>query len=241
MVACDSSMRYNMQKDFFMCQWGEQKGTELNHSKENRIQWHPACFAALNLEFLENRDDLEFLQEQTVNELPLRIDVLIIKKKQNHKIKNEIGEIFRWYNVIEYKSPDADLSFNTFLKGIAEIYLYKIKQEKTRIDGYSLSFIRVRKPVALFKVLKRANKELIEKMREENIMCKAMAEIFKPEIDAAVEAAVEATTVTVRENACNDKGMQVFKNMIKRGFSREDAQAMTEISDELVERALAEC
>jgi len=72
-------------------------------------------------------------------------------------------------------------------------------------------------------------------------MCKAMAEIFKPEIDAAVEAAVEATTVTVRENACNDKGMQVFKNMIKRGFSREDAQAMTEISDELVERALAEC
>ena len=292
----------------------------MNKSKENRLQWHPACFAALNLEFLENRDDLEFLQEQTVNELPLRIDALIIKKTQNCKIKNEIGEIFRWYNLVEYKSPDDELSFNTFLKGIAEVYLYKIKQEKTRIDSYTLSFIRTRKPVVLFGVLKkhgfsisekysgiyyvsgrnlvpiqivvsskisgkehiwlnsltkklsmaqakelvtttnelegkknkefadavweivtRSNKELIEKMREENIMCKAMAEIFKPEIDAAVEAAVEATTVTVRENACNDKGMQVFKNMIKRGFSREDAQAMTEISDELVERALAEC
>ena len=79
----------------------------------------------------------------------------------------------------------------------------------------------------------RANKELIEKMREENIMCKAMAEIFKPEIDAAAKAATEL--------AFDDKGVQVFKNMITRGYSREEAQVVAEINDELVERALAEC
>lgn len=231
-------------------------------------------------------------------------------------------------NLIEYKSPDDELSFNTFLKGIAEVYLYKVKKEKTRIDSYSLTFIRTRKPVALFEVLNRhgfvieekypgiyyisgrnvipiqivvsgrlnteehiwlnsltkklsmeqakvlvavtneledvaekkfadsvweivtrANKELIEKMREENIMCKAMAEIFKPEIDAAVEAAV----AEVREsaftdgfnngfnNGIDDKGIKVFINMIKRGFTKEDAQVMADISDELVEKALLEC
>ncbi len=308
----------------------------MNNSKEKRLQWHPACFAALNLEFTDNKNDLEFFQEIAVNDLPLRMDVLIIKKTHNRKIKNEIGKIFRWYNVVEYKSPDDELSFNVFLKGIAEVYLYKTKQEKTRIDSYSLSFVRTRKPVVLFDVLERygfkicekyrgiyyisgrniipiqivvsgrlnkgehiwlnaltkklsleqakilvattndlqdasekkyadslweivtrANKDLIEKMREENIMCKAMAEIFKPEIDAAVEAAVAA----VKESAFNDgfndgfnngfnngfhdgiddKGIKVFVNMIKRGFAREDAQAMADISDELVERALLEC
>lgn len=125
------------------------------NTKENRIQWHPACFGALNLEFLENKEDLEFLQEQPINELPLRVDALIIKKKKGRKIKNEIGEIFRWYNLVEYKSPNDELSFNTFLKGIAEVYLYKVKQGKTRIDSYSLSFIRARKPFALFTVLER--------------------------------------------------------------------------------------
>jgi hypothetical protein len=50
----------------------------MKNIKEKRMQWHPACFAALNLEFAENKDDLEFLQEQAVNELPLRIDALII-------------------------------------------------------------------------------------------------------------------------------------------------------------------
>lgn len=288
------------------------------------VAMDPACFAALNLEFSENKSDLEFLQEQAVNELPLRIDALIIKKTYNHKIKNEIGENFRWYNLVEYKSPSDELSFNTFLKGIAEVYLYKIKQERTRIDSYSLSFIKARKPVTLFGVLKnhgfvieekypgvyyisgrnivpiqiivtsrlnkdehiwlnsltktlsleqakelvcttnelqdvkqkqfaetvwevvaKANEELIEKMMEEDIMCQALMEIMKPKFDAAVaEAVAEA-----RERAFNDgfndgiddKGIKVFINMIKRGFSREDAQTMAEISDELVEKALTMC
>ena len=292
------------------------------------MQWHPACFAALNLEFSENKDDLDFLQEQSVNELPLRIDVLIIKKTHNCKLKNEIGENFRWYNLVEFKSPDDELTFNTFLKGVAEVYLYKVKQGKTRIDSYSLSFIRSRKPVALFKALygygfkieeeypgvyyvsgrniipiqiivtsklnrnehiwlnsltktinleqakellyttnelqdvkckqyadavweivARANEELIEKMMEEKTMCQALMEIMKPKFDEAVAEAV----AEVKESAFNDgfnngfnngiddKGTKVFINMIKRGFSREDAQAMAEISDELVAKALAMC
>ena len=91
----------------------------MKNTNEKRVQWHPACFAALNLEFSENKEDLEFFQEQAVNDLPLRIDALVIKKTHNRKIRNEIGENFRWYNLVEYKSPDDELTFNSFLKGIA--------------------------------------------------------------------------------------------------------------------------
>ncbi len=68
-------------------------------------------------------------------------------------------------------------------------------------------------------------------------MCKAMAEIFKPEIDAAFDDGFNNGF----NNGIDDKGIQVFKNMIRRGFSVKEAQSLAEISDKLVERALAEC
>ena len=70
------------------------------------------------------------------------------------------------------------------------------------------------------------------KLMEDKEMCKAMAELFKPEIDAAFDNGFN--------DGVDDKGLHVFKNMISRGFSKEDAQSIAEISDELVERALAE-
>ena len=66
-------------------------------------------------------------------------------------------------------------------------------------------------------------------------MCKAMAELFKPEIDAAFDNGFNNGF----GDGVDNKGIQVFKNMIERGFSREEAQQLADISDELVERALA--
>lgn len=297
-----------------MCIWGEQKGFYMLDTNDKRCQWHPACYAALNLEFVDNKNDLEFHQEIPINVLPLRIDTLIIKKKKKCSIKNEIGKLFRVHNLVEYKSPDDEFNFNTVLKGIAYAYLYKISEVRIGeilLDEITLSFIRERKPRKLFnnlrqdkflieekfkgiyyickegfipiqiivsgeleyknhvwlnsltkkldrkraeelitittgldkvedkqfadsvwEVITRMNRKLVEKMREDENMCKAMAEIFKPEIDAAAEIAFH--------RGVNDKGVHVFKNMLKRGFSREEAQSIAEISDELVERALAE-
>ncbi len=80
---------------------------------------------------------------------------------------------------------------------------------------------------SVWEIVTSQNKEILKRMWEDKKMCKAMAELFKPEIDAAFN------------NGTDDKGIQVFKNMIKRGFSREEAQSLAEISDELVEKALA--
>ena len=179
----------------------------MNHSNDSRMQWHPACFAALKLEFLDNKEEHIWLNSLT-------------RKLSMEQAKHLVATTNELQDSVEKKYADA-----------------------------------------VWEIVARANKDLIEKMREENIMCKAMAEIFKPEVDAAVEAALEAAVevavAEVRESAFNDgfndgfnngfnngiddKGIKVFVNMIKRGFAKEDAQAMAEISDELVERALLNC
>ena len=96
--------------------------------KEKRKQWHPAFYGALRLELAGNKNDLEYTEELILNTLPLQVDTLVIKKKRECEIENEIGKIFRIHNLVEYKSPDDALNYNTFLKGIAYVYLYKSKE-----------------------------------------------------------------------------------------------------------------
>ena len=68
------------------------------------IQWHPAFYGAAELEFRENKKDLIFEREYNLSKEPIRTDLLIIKKATETKIRNEIGDIFRTYNVIEEKT-----------------------------------------------------------------------------------------------------------------------------------------
>lgn len=223
-------------------------------TEEKRCQWHPACYAALNLEFKENKYDLEFQQEIPINVLPLRIDTLIIKKKRNCILQNEIGKLFRTHNLVEYKSPDDELNFNTVLKGFIpmqiivsrelehenHVWLNSLSKKlsknraKTLVKHTNQLTVVEEKKLAdsVWEIVTRLNVELIKNMMEDEEMCKAMAEIFKPEIDAAFDNGFN--------NGVDDKGIHVFKNMIKRGFTKEDAQSIAEISNELVERALAE-
>ena len=50
--------------------------------KKQKLQWHPAFAAALEMELLENKDDLEFEREYNLNRKPLLIDCLVIKRKR---------------------------------------------------------------------------------------------------------------------------------------------------------------
>jgi hypothetical protein len=88
-------------------------------------QWHPAFCGAAELEFRANSKDLEFQREFSLSKEPLRIDLLIIKKLKNVQLENEIGHIFRTYNVIEYKSPEDGLTIDDFGKVLGYTSLYK--------------------------------------------------------------------------------------------------------------------
>lgn len=291
-------------------------------TKDKKVQWHPAFYSAMHLEFRENREDLEFTEELILNTLPLRVDMLVVKKKIPCEIKNEIGRIFQTHNLLEYKSPEDTLDYDVFLKGIAYAYLYKSKEthvDEIKLEEVTLTFIRESKPSKLFKKLEKekfrieekwrgiyyiikdgniriqivvtkelsrdnhiwlnslsarmneqnikelvyttkalsrldekaqadslwevvatVNKEEVEKVREDEKMCKALAEIMKPEIDEAFNNGFNDGFNNGFNDGQQESKILVFRNMIKDGMSQEKAQKYAEISDELAEQVLAE-
>lgn len=287
-------------------------------TEDKKVQWHPAFYGAMHLEFRENKEELEFTEEVILNTMPLRVDMLVVKKKFPCEIRNEIGKLFGKYNLIEYKSPEDTLNYDVFLKGIAYTYLYKANEryvDEILLEDVTLTFIRERKPVKLFSKLREdkfiveekcsgiyyiikdeyfkiqivvseelswenhiwlnslsenvsekyiteliattqklkslddrnnadalwevvatINKRTIQKIREDEKMCKALAEIMKPEIDEAFNNGFNNGF----DDGIDSGKICVFQNMIKDGMSRELAQKYAEISDELVEMALKE-
>ena len=95
-----------------------------------KLQWHHAFCAAAELELRLNKADLEFKREYNLSKKPLQMDLLIIEKRKNVQIQNEIGRIFRRHNVIEYKSPDDGMTIDDFFKTLGYAYLYKGLGEK---------------------------------------------------------------------------------------------------------------
>lgn len=98
--------------------------------KKENLQWHPAFAAALRITFQEEREELQILEEYSLSKSPPRIDALILKKSPHVKIKKKIGHIFRGYNIIEYKSPEDNLSINDFYKVYGYTCFYQSNTEK---------------------------------------------------------------------------------------------------------------
>ena len=93
--------------------------------ENKKIQWHPGFYAATEIEMRQNRKDLEFHREYNLSKKPLQIDLLIIEKLNDVQIQNEIGRLFRKYNIVEYKSPEDSLNIDDFFKTVGYAYLYK--------------------------------------------------------------------------------------------------------------------
>lgn len=97
----------------------------------DKIQWHPAFYAAAEWELKEDIEKLELISEYNLSKEPVRIDLLVIKNREEAPIlKNEIGHIMRKYNVLEYKGPGDDMSIDTFYKTLGYACLYKGVWEK---------------------------------------------------------------------------------------------------------------
>ena len=67
---------------------------------------------------------------------------------------------------MEYKSPDDTLNYDVFLKGLAYVYLYKSNEahvDEIQLDDITLTFIRERKPIKLFKKLQNEHFTIEEK------------------------------------------------------------------------------
>ena len=124
--------------------------------KRNVLQWHPAVYAGFQVELEEEAERLEFENEHQLGTKPLEIDMLIIKKDVDFPIRKNIGQIFRRYNLIEYKSPGDYLSIDDFYKVYAYACLYKCnagKVEQIKVDEMTITFVCHRYPRKMIKYL----------------------------------------------------------------------------------------
>ena len=123
---------------------------EKEKTKE-RIQWHPAFYAATQLEFRKDSENLEFQNEKKLSNAPLSVDVLIIKKKPGITTKSTIGRIFRQHNIIEYKAIRDSLNVDVFYKVIAYACLYKTRGKHVNENDISITIVRFTEPRGLMK------------------------------------------------------------------------------------------
>lgn len=88
------------------------------------LQWHPAFYAGIQIEFGAEAQHLTFESEHLLGSKPMQIDI-IVKNEQNKTLKKNIERIFRKYNIIEYKGPGDYLSIDDFYKVYGYTWFYK--------------------------------------------------------------------------------------------------------------------
>ena len=133
------------------------------NNEEVKLQWHPAFCAAARLEFNEDMEALEFYSEYNLSRKPLQIDLLIVEKNKNVRIKNQIGHIFRQNNIIEYKCPGDAMSIDDFYKTVAYACMYKALGEHVdavKADELTISMMREAYPESMIASLNRQGVEL---------------------------------------------------------------------------------
>ena len=110
----------------------------------------------MELELRENKKDLIYEREYNLSKMPIKIDFLVIKKRADATIKNEIGDFFLGNNIFEYKSPKDDCNVGTFFKALSYAYLYNA--EETKVEDIlnadtTISLVRENKPEKLLNQL----------------------------------------------------------------------------------------
>lgn len=131
-----------------------------------KIKWHPAFYSAAEFDFRNEKEMLEFHAEYQLSKEPLAMDLLIIEKRANVVLENELGQIFRRYNIIEYKSPDDSLNIDDFYKTIAYAALFKGTapvNDMYPADELTVSLFREAAPLKLMQQLQASGLRLEEK------------------------------------------------------------------------------
>lgn len=117
---------------------------EYVKTDEPVLQWHPAFFAGIRIEFCKEESKMNFESEHQLGMKPMQIDVLIVKKNSKEPLEKNIGRIFRKHNIVEYKSPKDYLSIDDFYKvyGYACFYKADVSEvDSVKINEITLTFV----------------------------------------------------------------------------------------------------
>jgi hypothetical protein len=128
--------------------------------KHGRTYWHPAFLAAMQIELEEYSHDLEFIEEYQLTREPLKMDVLIIKKKADVTINHSVGKFFKEFNILEFKSRSDYISYSDFYKVVTYGMLY-ISLTKIVPSDLTLTFITSRYPRDVLSHLKKCGYKIL--------------------------------------------------------------------------------
>lgn len=233
----------------------EQKKAEKN------LQWHPAFYASIQIEFKDDADNLVFENEHQLGTKPFGIDVLIIKKENDNPVQKNIGRIFRKRNIIEYKSPTDYLSIDDFYKVYGYSCFYKADVEETdsiKIEEITISLVCKRYPRKLIQHLQKERNYEIRKVeegifhvigdkipiqiivtkylsREENLWLRNLTDTLSEKEDA------EKLIREYNKNRGNTLYSSVMNIIIQANRERfKEEKSMCEALDELLEELLEE-
>lgn len=179
--------------------------------KEFKTQWHPAFCSALKLDLEEYSKDLYFESEHILNTKPLQIDMLVVKRDHNLVVDHIIGEFFRTYNIIEYKSPDDSMGLNELLKAYAYAYQYKTSEthvDDIKLEEITITMIRERYPRKLFKWLEDNNYNIVKKHNGVYYIVK----------DGMVPTQIIIT------NNLSDKNGRIWLSYLKKNLTHQEAE-----------------
>lgn len=133
------------------------------------LQWYPAFYAGLQIEFADEAKYLEFENEHQLGTKPKEIDVLVIKKNPEVAITKNIGRIFRNHNIFEYKNPQDYLSIDDFYKvhGYACFYKSDVNTvDAIKAGEITISFVTKYYPRNVIKHLQKEQNMKVTKQEQ---------------------------------------------------------------------------
>ena len=175
---------------------------------QDNIQWHPAFCSAVELELREYKQYLTYEREHNLSKMPLKIDLLVIKKKPDIVIRNDIADFFLGYNILEYKSPGDDVNAATFYKALSYACLYNAESadiENIYDTDTTISIVREEKPV-----------KLLGQLREKYSITKRNDGIYR------IDGMIFPMQILVTKEL--DKKSHIWLTSLTRTLGREDAQ-----------------
>ena len=120
---------------------------------EPNSQYHPAFCDAMTLILDHDTVSYTYEREYNLNSMPNRIDLLVIKNKDDEESSYGLGKLFRRYNLFEYKSPGQSLGDNEYHTAMAYAHLYCGYGKDVKYEDITISFVRDGKPYKLMSQL----------------------------------------------------------------------------------------
>ncbi len=128
---------------------------------------------AMELEFMKDFGSLEFTNESLPNTLPVCACLLICKADPNAPVQNDLGRIFKCYNVIEYTGPERGLNIDSFMQGLVQAGFIKMNGDHVNevpVEEVTISYFAHSYPRDLIKLLRKKNFEIEEDPNEPGIL-----------------------------------------------------------------------